>query len=75
MCIGGLGKVPDVPKVPERQSVKAPTDPVRGRSAADEARRRGMMATILSATPGVGTGALSPPSTTAAMSGGKTYLG
>lgn len=68
MCTGGT---PDVPSVPERQSVKQPvTDAgVRGQTNEDERRRRGMLATILTSPQG----ALTPASTTAAPE--KTKLG
>lgn len=69
MCIG---KTPDVPTVPERQQSKAPTDPIRTRARDDEARRRGMLATILTSAAGT-SGSLSTGSGTG--SGGKTYLG
>lgn len=68
MCMGGT---PDVPSVPERQSVKQPvTDAgARGMANDDERRRRGMLATILTSSQG----ALAPVSTTATPE--KTKLG
>lgn len=69
MCIGGLTSSPSIPKTPERQSVKQPSEPARDVNAQDEARRRGMMATILTSS----AGALSPLTTTA--SGSKATLG
>lgn len=65
MCVGGT---PDVPRTPERQSVKQPTVPARDVSVDDERRRRGMLATILTSSQG----ALSPVTTTAM---GKDRLG
>jgi hypothetical protein len=72
MCMGGGGG--DIPRVPERQMAKAPSDPARGRSKDDEARRRGMLATILTSA----SGSASPLGMGAAAggaSGGKPYLG
>ena len=66
MCTGGT---PDVPSVPERQSVKQPMSDVRAQTGDDERRRRGMLATILTSSQG----ALAPVSTTAAPE--KTKLG
>lgn len=70
MCVGGT---PDVPKTPERQMAKAPNDPVRDRTKADEARRRGMLATIL--TSAAGAGSLTPSSGAGGGAGQKQYLG
>jgi hypothetical protein len=62
MCIGGFGKTPDVPTVPERQSIKQPVQATaRDANSDDERRRRGMMATILTSAGG----ALTPVTTTA----------
>lgn len=66
MCTGGT---PDVPSVPERQSVKQPVSEVRSQTTDDERRRRGMLATILTSP----SGALAPASTTAMPE--KTKLG
>jgi hypothetical protein len=69
MCVGGT---PNVPSVPERQSVKQPSADARGLSQDDEMRRRrGMMATILTSSQG----ALTPVSTTAGAAAPKTQLG
>lgn len=63
MCIGGFGKTPDVPTIPERQSIKQPVQASAAGTASDaERRRRGMMATILTSAGG----ALAPVTTTAA---------
>lgn len=56
MCTGGT---PDPPSIPERQTIKTPTDPARDRANDDERRRRGMMATILTSTGGLPAPALS----------------
>lgn len=67
MCTGGT---PDVPSVPERQSVKQPvTEAGRDQTTNDERRRRGMLATILTSSQG----ALAPVATTATPE--KTKLG
>lgn len=67
MCTGGT---PDVPSVPERQSVKQPLTAAGGVSTTnDERRRRGMMATILTSSQG----ALASANTTAMPD--KTKLG
>ena len=60
MCVGGPSPS-DVPRTPERQSVRQPETSARDISRDDERRRRGMMATILTSA----RGALTPVSTTA----------
>lgn len=60
MCVGGT---PDVPSVPERQSVKQIMTRVRDTNRDDERRRRGMLSTILTSARGV----LAPAATTATM--------
>jgi hypothetical protein len=53
MCIGMGPKQSDMPSVPERQAAKQPSDMARTRAKDDEARRRGMLATILTSAAGV----------------------
>jgi hypothetical protein len=67
MCIGGP-KTPPQQLIPERQAVQQPQVDARALSTDAEARRRGMLATILTSS----RGALSPVSTTADP---KTTLG
>jgi hypothetical protein len=74
MCIGMGPKQSDMPSVPERQAAKQPSDMARTRAKDDEARRRGMLATILTSAAGV-SAPLTSGSAAGAGAGGKTYLG
>ena len=74
MCIGMGPKQQDMPSIPERQAAKQPADMARSRAKDDEARRRGMLATILTSAAGV-SAPLNSGSAAGSGSGGKTYLG
>ena len=53
MCMGGMGKAPDVPSVPERQAAKLPDGGSTTNSDTQmAARRRALMATVLTSNSG-----------------------
>jgi len=73
MCIGGPKGSPQS-MIPERQSVQQPVVDARAMSTDSEARRRGMLATILTSSAGA-KGALATTANTPEVAPLKTKLG